>query len=85
MLELEITLLGYRFEVQTTREKTIELWCYKSGKCKKSSSTMCTLNAWQLHQFLSFKYNPDLFQHLSEELQNILLELIIENRYGKMK
>jgi len=85
MLELEITLLGYTFEVKTSKERTIELWCYKSGNCKVSSSTMRTLDAWQLHQFCSFKYNPDLFQHLSEELQNILLELIIENRYGKMK
>jgi len=80
MLELEITLLGYKFEVQRTQERTIELWCYKEEN-NRESSTMRTLDAWQLHLFCSFKYNPDLFQYLSEELQDILLELIIQNKY----
>jgi len=80
MLELEITILGYKFEVQRILGRTIELWCYKDGESNVGSTTR-TLDAWQLYQFLSFKYNPDLFQYLSEELQDILLELIIQNRY----
>ena len=80
MLELNLEILGYRFEIQRTQCGTIELWCYQIGE-SNVSSTMLELNAWQLYQFCEFKHNSNLYELCNQEIQSIFIDLIIKNKY----
>jgi hypothetical protein len=80
MLELEVIILGYKLEIQRTQERVIELWCYKQGQ-SNVGSTMRVIDAWQLLQFFELEHNKDFFELCHNEMQEIILDLIIENKY----